>query len=148
MGDLESTSVFESSSTSRSISSLDYGSRLNLDSRFQKNTEFTQRPDQAMLKETADSKNNIDLPQIPKKSLPLPTAKRFCLTADNFQVFPHYRFFAPISSGPTVIVCQMRTQDTAHTHTHILTVSRCLSVSLSLYLSHTVCECVCVRARK
>ena len=112
----------ESSSALRNISSLDYGSRLNLDSRFKKKTEFTQRPDQAMLKETADSKNNIDLPQIPKKSLPLPTAKRFCLTADNFQVFPPSRFFAPISPAPTVIVCQMRTQmparcARAHTHT-------------------------------
>jgi len=51
------------------------------------NTEFTQRPVQAVLKEHADSKNALDLPQIPKgKSMPLPTAKRFCLTADNFQV--------------------------------------------------------------
>ena len=49
--------------------------------------EFAQRPEQAMLRDCAATKNSLDLPQIPRgKSLPLPTAKRFCLTADNFQV--------------------------------------------------------------
>ena len=66
--------------------------------------EFTQRLDQARLKEYADTKNVLDLPQIPKKSIPLPTATRFCLTADNFQVIialrKHTRFVTESRTSP------------------------------------------------
>jgi hypothetical protein len=81
--------------------------------------EFTQRPDQAMLKELAESKNKIDLPQIPRhKTMPLPTAKN-CLTAENFQVL------LPRARMPA-----------AHTHTADPLRSR-------VFVCVCVCLCVC-----
>ena len=86
---------------------------MAVEQKMKQRKEFTQRPDQAMLKELAESKNKIDLPQIPRnKTMPLPTAKN-CLTAENFQVLPPHG--CSLAHTLTHTLPQIHT----HTHTHI-----------------------------